>query len=159
MVFFDLQAGLKLALWYAELQRNLDRVMRGRVWKFGDSIETDAINPYYRYPSMEELKKHTMEVYRPEFPHEAKPGDIIVVPQGDAHVLSSPAGLRAEVDERTESIGRKIREAELQKTPYMMVVGDREAEGDQVALRRHGEGDLGTLALDEAIGRLKEEAA
>lgn len=57
---------------------DLNRVIRGRVWKFGDSIETDAINPYYRFPSMEELKKHTMEVYRPEFPREAKPGDIIV---------------------------------------------------------------------------------
>ena len=50
----------------------------GRVWKFGDSIETDAINPYYRYPTMEELKQHTMEVYRPEFPREVKPGDIMV---------------------------------------------------------------------------------
>jgi 3-isopropylmalate dehydratase small subunit len=52
--------------------------IRGRVWKFGDSIETDAINPYYRYPAMEELKQHTMEVYRPEFPREVKPGDIMV---------------------------------------------------------------------------------
>src|SRR5262249_19712940 len=50
----------------------------GRVWKFGDSVETDAINPYYRYPTMEELKQHTMEVYRPEFPREVKPGDIMV---------------------------------------------------------------------------------
>ena len=50
----------------------------GRVWKFGDSIETDAINPYYRYPTMDELKLHTMEVYRPEFPSEVKPGDIMV---------------------------------------------------------------------------------
>src|SRR5688572_11831749 len=57
---------------------DLDRVMRGRVWKFGDSIETDAINPYYRYPTMEELKQHTMEAYRPEFPKEVKPGDILV---------------------------------------------------------------------------------
>jgi 3-isopropylmalate/(R)-2-methylmalate dehydratase small subunit len=56
----------------------LDDVIRGRVWKFGDSIETDAINPYYLYPSMEELKKHTMEAYRPEFPIEVKAGDIIV---------------------------------------------------------------------------------
>ena len=56
----------------------LDRVLRGRVWKFGDSIETDAINPYYRYPTMAELKQHTMEAYRPEFPQEVKPGDILV---------------------------------------------------------------------------------
>jgi len=52
--------------------------MRGRVWKFGDSIETDAINPYYRYPTMDELKQHTMEAYRPEFPKEVRPGDILV---------------------------------------------------------------------------------
>src|SRR5919202_5534559 len=57
---------------------DLDRVIRGRVWLFGDSIETDAINPYYRYPTMAELKLHTMEAYRPEFPKEVKPGDILV---------------------------------------------------------------------------------
>jgi 3-isopropylmalate/(R)-2-methylmalate dehydratase small subunit len=57
---------------------DLDRALRGRVWKFGDSIETDAINPYYRYPTMEELKQHTMEAYRPEFPQQVKPGDILV---------------------------------------------------------------------------------
>jgi len=57
---------------------DLNRTIRGRVWKFGDSIETDAINPYYRYPNMEDLKQHTMEVYRPEFPKEVKPGDILV---------------------------------------------------------------------------------
>lgn len=52
--------------------------VRGRVWKFGDSVETDAINPYYSYPTMEELKQHTMEVYRPEFPQQVRPGDIMV---------------------------------------------------------------------------------
>lgn len=57
---------------------DLRRALRGRVWKFGDSIETDAINPYYRYPTMEELKQHTMEAYRPEFPKQVRPGDIVV---------------------------------------------------------------------------------
>jgi 3-isopropylmalate/(R)-2-methylmalate dehydratase small subunit len=57
---------------------DLNRVVRGRVWRFGDSIETDAINPYYRYPTMEELKLHTMEAYRPEFPRGVKPGDVLV---------------------------------------------------------------------------------
>lgn len=57
---------------------DLNRVIKGRVWKFGDSIETDAINPYYRYPDPEDLKKHTMEAYRPEFPKQVKSGDIIV---------------------------------------------------------------------------------
>ena len=66
------------------------------------------------------------------------------------------AGLRAEVDDRTESVGRKIRDAELQKVPYMLVVGDREAEEGTVAVRRHGEGDEGTVALGDvrrAAGR------
>jgi 3-isopropylmalate/(R)-2-methylmalate dehydratase small subunit len=57
---------------------DLNQVIRGRVWKFGDSVESDAINPYYRYPTMAELKQHTMEVYRPEFPREVKPGDVLV---------------------------------------------------------------------------------
>ena len=56
----------------------INGVIRGRVWKFGDSIETDAINPYYRYPAMEDLKLHTMEAYRPEFAKEVKPGDVLV---------------------------------------------------------------------------------
>ena len=57
---------------------DLDRVLKGRVWKFGDSIETDAINPYYQYPTMEELKQHTLEAYRPEFAQQVKAGDILV---------------------------------------------------------------------------------
>ncbi len=57
---------------------DLNQKLHGRVWKFGDSVESDAINPYYRYPTMEELKQHTMEVYRPEFPQQVQPGDIIV---------------------------------------------------------------------------------
>jgi 3-isopropylmalate/(R)-2-methylmalate dehydratase small subunit len=60
------------------MRADLQQPLRGRVWKFGDSIETDAINPYYRYPTMEELKQHTMEAYRPEFPGEVRPGDILV---------------------------------------------------------------------------------
>lgn len=57
---------------------DLNRPIAGRVWKFGDSVDTDSINPYYLYPTMEELKKHTMESYRPEFPKQVKPGDILV---------------------------------------------------------------------------------
>src|SRR6185436_19614148 len=57
---------------------DFNQLIRGRVWKFGDSIETDAINPYYRYPTMDELKQHTMEVYRPEFPKAVKSGDVMV---------------------------------------------------------------------------------
>jgi 3-isopropylmalate/(R)-2-methylmalate dehydratase small subunit len=57
---------------------DLDQRLCGRVWKFGDSVESDAINPYYKYPAMEDLKQHTMEAYRPEFPQQVRFGDIIV---------------------------------------------------------------------------------
>ena len=64
---------------------------------------------------------------------------------------AAAAGLRAEVDDRTESVGRKIRDAELRKIPYMLVVGDREAEDGTVAVRRHGgEGDEGVAAVERA---------
>jgi len=56
-------------------------------------------------------------------------------------------------------VGRKIREAELRKIPFMLVVGDREAEEGTVAVRRHGEGDEGSVPVDEFVARLGEMAA
>jgi threonyl-tRNA synthetase len=91
----------------------------------------------------------------------------LVLPVSDRHLgyaqevaaRLAADGLRARVDDRGESIGRKIRDAELAKVPYMLVVGDREAEAGTAALRRHREGDLGTLTLDEIAQRLTAEAA
>jgi len=108
-----------------------------------------------------------VEHYAGEFPLWLAPVQARVLPLADRHAdyarevaeALGAAGLRAELDDRTESVGRKIREAELRKVPYMLVVGDREAEQRAVALRRHREGDQGTLALDEAIARLTAEAA
>jgi threonyl-tRNA synthetase len=102
-----------------------------------------------------------------ELPMWLVPTQAVVLPLADRHneyaheVATALRGgeLRAEVDDRTESVGRKIREAELRKVPYMLVVGDREAEERAVSLRRHGEGDLGTLGVDEAVARLVGEAA
>jgi threonyl-tRNA synthetase len=105
-----------------------------------------------------------IEHYAGEFPLWLAPVQAVVLPVADRHagyareVQAELDGLRVEVDERTESIGRKIRDAELRKIPYMLVVGDREAESRAVAVRRHREGDQGTLALDEARERLTAEA-
>ena len=88
---------------------DLHRVIRGRVWKFGDSIETDAINPYYRYPTMEELKQHTMEVYRLEFPKEVKSGDVMVAGRNFGCGSSRPGLVLREVGIRAivaESVAR-----------------------------------------------------
>jgi threonyl-tRNA synthetase len=67
------------------------------------------------------------------------------------------AGIRAEVDGRSEKIGFKIRDAETHKIPYMIVVGDKEMESGNVTLRRHGQGDLGGFSLDTVIDRLGTE--
>lgn len=102
-----------------------------------------------------------------ELPLWLTPVQAIALPIADRHndaadaavAALRAAGLRAEADDRTESVGRKIRDAELQKIPYMLVVGDREAEEGTVAVRRHGEGDEGTVALSEFVERLAGEAA
>lgn len=67
------------------------------------------------------------------------------------------AGIRAMVDHRDEKIGRKIRDAEVKKLPYMLIVGEKEAENQTVSVRRHGEGDLGSITLHDFIGRFQKE--
>ncbi len=67
------------------------------------------------------------------------------------------AGIRTEIDLRNEKIGFKIREAQVQKIPYMLVLGDKEAENGVVAVRKRGEGDIGQMTPDELLAKLKEE--
>ncbi len=67
------------------------------------------------------------------------------------------AGIRVETDSRSEKIGYKIREAQLQKIPYMLVLGDKEQEANLVAVRTRAGGDEGTMTLDEFMAKIKEE--
>lgn len=69
------------------------------------------------------------------------------------------AGIRVETDFRNEKIGYKIREAQLQKIPYMLVLGDKEAEANLVAVRTRAGGDEGTMTLDDFMAKIKEEIA
>lgn len=76
-----------------------------------------------------------------------------------AYVLKkklSAMGFRAEVDDRNEKIGKKIREGQLEKVPYMLVIGDKEAEAGQVAVRHRADGDLGVMSAEEFTAVLKE---
>jgi len=68
-------------------------------------------------------------------------------------------GIRVETDLRNEKIGYKIREARMEKVPYMLVIGDKETESGQVAVRSRKEGDLGPMPLDAFINRISEEIA
>jgi threonyl-tRNA synthetase len=100
-----------------------------------------------------------------ELPVWLAPVQAIVLPVADRHVAYAgevagklrAAGVRAELDERGESVGRMIRDAELRKVPYMLVVGDREVESSQVSLREHRRGDEGTVAVDEFAARVRRE--
>src|SRR4051794_27746365 len=104
-----------------------------------------------------------IEHYAGEFPVWLAPVQAIVLPVSDRHVehadrVQAALGeFRVEVDRRTESIGRKIRDAELRKIPFMLVLGDREVESDTLSVRRHREGDQGALSLEDFRAKLGED--
>jgi threonyl-tRNA synthetase len=106
-----------------------------------------------------------IEHYAGEFPLWLAPVQALILPIADRHEdyarevagKLEGAGLRVEVDARTESVGKKIREGELRKAPYMLVVGDKEAEAGQVSIRRHREGDIGAVTVEEFAARARKE--
>lgn len=108
-----------------------------------------------------------IEHYAGEFPVWLAPVQAVLLPISDRHAEAATVmrdalaakGVRVECDDRSESIGRRIREAELRKLPYMLVVGDREVEDGTVAVRRHGSGDEGSVPLDAFAARVADETA
>jgi len=108
-----------------------------------------------------------VEHYAGELPAWLAPVQAVVLPIADRHGDAArevgrrlaDAGLRAEVDDRAESVRRKIREAELRKVPFMLVVGDREAAEDTVSVREHRKGDTGSVPVDEFVVWLAEQVA
>ena len=69
------------------------------------------------------------------------------------------AGIRVEVDERNEKVGYKIRAAQLEKVPYMLVVGEREMNSETVSVRDRSKGDLGAIGVSEFLDRITQEIA
>ena len=65
--------------------------------------------------------------------------------------------IRVEIDLRNEKIGYKIREAQLEKVPYMLIIGDKEMENDAIAIRSRKEGDLGQMTVDSFINKIINE--
>jgi len=115
--------------------------------------------------SLERFIAILTEHYTGAFPLWLAPVQVVVMPitdrtrdyaQSVADKLAS-AGYRTETDLRNEKIGYKIREAQMQKVPYMLVLGDKEAEAGLVTVRKRGEGDLGAMELGGFIGKISEE--
>jgi threonyl-tRNA synthetase len=106
-----------------------------------------------------------IEHYAGELPLWLSPVQALVLPIADRHedyareVAARLEGLRVDVDARTESVGKKIREGEVRKVPYMLVVGDNEVDARQVSVRRHREGDLGSMSIEQFSSRAREEIA
>ena len=112
--------------------------------------------------SMERFAGILIEHYAGRFPVWLAPVQAIVLPVSDKHVEYAErvaaklreAGVRVELDARSESVGKKIRAAELGCFPYMLVVGDRELEAGAVSVRSHAEGELGAMPVADFAARV-----
>ena len=108
-----------------------------------------------------------IEQYAGAFPTWLAPVQATVLPIADRHVEYAQsvmtqlrdAGYRIEVDARNEKLGKKIAEANAQKVPYMLVVGDRDAASGNVSVRARGGADVGALSVADFAARLREETA
>jgi threonyl-tRNA synthetase len=117
--------------------------------------------------TMERMVSYLIELYGGAFPLWLAPVQMVLLPIADRHQAYAKtvrerlvaSGLRVELDDRQEKIGYKIREAQLQKVPYMLVVGDREAADGTVSVRSRSGGDLGTRTIDALLSDALHEVA
>lgn len=106
-----------------------------------------------------------LEHYAGKFPVWLAPLQVKILPITDKSleyaqnlsVLLKNADIRVEVDDRSEKIGKKIRDTELARVPYMLVIGEKEMNDNKVAVRRQGKGDLGVRGIEEFIAEVKKE--
>lgn len=157
----------------------------GRTWQCGtiqldfqlpqrfDAVYTGADGEKHRpimihrvvFGSIERFIGILIEHFAGAFPLWLSPEQVRILPIADRHQERAiavqqalrAAGIRAEVDDRSEKVGYKIREARLQKLPYWVLIGDREVEDGSVSVCHRGEGDIGSFALDALLKRLTDE--
>lgn len=106
-----------------------------------------------------------IEKYAGAFPMWLAPVQVKLLPVADRHLdyvyeikkVLEANGMRVEVDSRSEKIGYKIREAQLEKVPYMFIIGDKDVEANTVSVRHRKNGDLGAMQLDEFVQKALEE--
>jgi len=119
------------------------------------------------FGSIERFLGILIEEYAGKFPSWLAPVQVKLLTIADRHIpyakevadKLAESGIRVEIDDRAEKIGYKIREAQLAKSPYMLIVGDKEAELGQVAVRSRDIGELGSIELDAFISKVVEEIA
>lgn len=117
------------------------------------------------FGSIERFIGILIEHFAGAFPTWLSPVQVKILPIADSHLEYAnrvkeqllEEGIRVEIDERNEKIGYKIREAQLQKIPYMLVIGDKEVEANKVGVRSRKEGDQGAISITDFINKIKTE--
>ena len=116
------------------------------------------------FGSLERMIGLLTEQYAGAFPFWLAPVQVALLPIADRHndlateislKLRDEYGFRVEVDDRRETLGKKIRETQLQKVPYMLILGDKDIENNTVGVRCREEGDLGAMTLEEFVEKTK----
>jgi threonyl-tRNA synthetase len=115
--------------------------------------------------SMERFLGALIEHYAGAFPLWIAPTQVMILPIADRHANYAEeikkklmeSDIRVEIDHRREKINLKIREAQMQKIPYMLILGDKEEQNKKIAVRARKEGDLGAEELSTFTNRLKNE--
>ena len=140
--------------------------------KFGmEYVDSDGQkkNPYIIHRTSIGCYERTLalliEKYAGAFPAWLAPVQVKLLPIADRHVEKATEamraleakGLRCELDDRSEKIGYKIREAQLEKVPYMLLMGDKDIENNTVSVRSRKKGDMGAMALEEFLAKIIEE--
>lgn len=157
----------------------------GRKWQLG-TVQVDYVMPerfdltyigadnqkhrpviIHRAPfgSMERFVSILIEHFAGNFPLWLSPVQAVLIPVSDAFndlckeycYAFKKEGIRIEINDRSEQIGAKIREAETSKIPYMLIVGDKEKQNRSVSVRKHRMGDIGQFTLTDFTNRLKDE--
>ena len=119
------------------------------------------------FGSLERFIAILIEHFAGAFPTWLAPVQVQIIPVSDDHLDYAEqvektlfdANIRVETDRRSEKMGKKIREAQLQQIPYMLIVGEKEKEAGVVSVRHRREGDLGTFKLDDFVQKITEEIA
>ncbi len=140
--------------------------------KFGmEYTDSDGTkkNPYIIHRTSIGCYERTLalliEKYAGAFPVWLAPTQVKLLPIADRHhdyayeIMDKleAAGIRCEIDTRSEKIGYKIREAQLEKVPYMLLMGDKDIEAGSVSVRKRGEGDIGAMGIDEFVNLVVEQ--
>ncbi len=141
--------------------------------KFGmEYVDRDGVkkNPYIIHRTSIGCYERTLalliEKYAGAFPTWLAPVQVKLLPIADRHAdymadikrkLADKGILRTELDDRSEKIGYKIREAQLEKVPYMLIAGDKDIEAGVVSVRSRKDGDIGSMTIDEFIEKITEE--